>query len=260
MVSTSDRPRTPKSHRGLVASLDHARRYPDRAMRYGRRLRRDVALRLRYRDHISYYRAVVSDDLAHDQATAVGNSDRPAWRRFGRQQFRYLKRHGLQPDHRLLEIGCGNLRAGWLFIDYLDDCGYVGVDISPDVIMAAQDTVSRQGLADKLPYLTVVRDMRFAFLPESYFDYVHAHSVFSHCPLAVIEECFAHVGRIMKPDAVFDFTFYRTEGREFTRLREDFYYRTQTLAAAAQRHGLVAELMADWEGTHPQSKMRVRRA
>jgi ubiquinone/menaquinone biosynthesis C-methylase UbiE len=257
-MSVSNPSRAPKSHRSFVASLDHARRYPDRAVRYGRRLGRDVALRLRYHDHISYYRAVVGDDLAHDQATAVGNSDRPAWRRFGRQQFRYLKRHGLLPEHRLLEIGCGNLRAGWLFIDYLDSGGYFGVDISPEVILAAQDTVCRQGLAAKLPYLTVVRDMRFDFLPDQHFDYVHAHSVFSHCPLSVIDECFAHIGRVMKPHAVFDFTFYRTEGKEFTRLREDFYYRTETLVSVAQRHGLVAELMADWEGTHPQSKMRLR--
>jgi SAM-dependent methyltransferase len=231
-----------------------------RARRYARRMRRDVLLRLRHRDHLSYYSAVVRNDLEHGEATAVGNSDRPAWRKVGRQQFRYLKRHGLLPEHQMLEIGCGNLRAGWLFINYLRRAHYYGVDISPDVILAAQETVVRHDLLGKLPYLTVVRDMQFRFLPDEHFDYVHAHSVFSHCPLPIIEECFAHVGRVMTPDGVFDFTFYRTEGKEFSRLREDFYYRSETLVAAAERHGLTAEFMADWEGTHPQSKMRIRRA
>ena len=32
---------------------------------------------------------------------------------------------------RMLEIGCGNLRAGRLFIDYLDAGDYYGIDISP---------------------------------------------------------------------------------------------------------------------------------
>ena len=58
---------------------------------------------------------------------------------------------------------------------------------------------------------------------------MHAHSVFSHSPLHVIEECFAHVGRILAPGGWFDFTFDRTEGKEHQVLREDFYYRTETL-------------------------------
>jgi len=41
-------------------------------------------------------------------------------------------------------------------------------------------------------------------------------------------------------------------------LREDFYYRTETLIALAERHGLAAQFMADWEQLpHGQSKIRV---
>ena len=241
----------------MLGGLAHAVRNPQRARRYVRRLRRDALFRIRHRDHLAYYREVVADDLSSGAATAVGKRGRPAWRRVGRQQFRYLKSHGLQRNHRMLEIGCGNLRAGRLFIGYLDAGNYYGLDISPDVVLAAQDTVAEYALTEKVPYLTVVKDMHLAFLPAAYFDVVHAHSVFSHCPLPVIEECFAHVGRVMRPGAFFDFTFYRTEGREFARLREDFYYRTETLVRAATRHGFAARLMDDWEGTHPQSKMRL---
>ena len=76
----------------------------------------------------------------------------------------------------------------------------------------------------------------------------------------VIDECLAHVGRVMKPDGFFDFTFDRTEGAEHHVLREDFYYRTETLVALAGRHGLTGRLMNDWEELpHPQSKLRVSR-
>jgi SAM-dependent methyltransferase len=102
--------------------------------------------------------------------------------------------------------------------------------------------------------------MELAFLPAEHFDLVHAHSVFSHSPLDVIEECFANIGRVMKPDASFLFTFNRTQDKEYSRLREDFYYRTETLIAAAARHGLEGEFMADWEKLkHPQSTIRVTR-
>lgn len=46
--------------------------------------------------------------------------------------------------------------------------------------MSAQEVLVRYGLQDKLPHLTPVKDLRFAFLPDEYFDVVHAHSVFSH--------------------------------------------------------------------------------
>lgn len=231
---------------------------PTRARRYLQRLRRDTVLRFRHRgDHIGYYREVVADDLRRGQATAVGNAQRPGWQRIGRLQFQYLKEHGLRPRHYVLEIGCGNLRAGWRIIRFLRPGHYYGVDISPEVILAAQETLTRQGLTAKVPHLTVVQDMRYAFLPDDYFDVVHAHSVFSHCPLDVIEECFAHIRRVMKPDAFFDFTFYRSDDKDYGRLREEFRYRVETLTAAAERHGFRAQFMEDWEARHVQSKMRL---
>ena len=147
-----------------------------------------------------------------------------------------------------------------LFIDYLDAGNYYGIDISPDILLAAEGVVGRYGLQAKLPHLALVRDLRLEFLPDGQFDVVHAHSVFSHSPIEVIGECLAHVGRVMAPDGFFDFTFDRTDGAEHQVLREDFYYRTRTLTDLAARHGLEATFMADWETLpHDQSKIRVTR-
>jgi predicted TPR repeat methyltransferase len=74
---------------------------------------------------------------------------------------------------------------------------------------------------------------------------VHAHSVFSHSPIEVIDECLAHVGRVLAPGGFFDFTFDRTEGTGHHVLHEDFYYQTQTLIELAARRGLEATFMAD---------------
>jgi len=244
------------------SSLGHRIRYalrnPQRVPRYLARAGRDKWLRFRSPDHVSYYRAVMKSDTANNPEAAVGSQTHDRWLALGAMQFDYLTEHGFKPEHRMLEIGCGNLRAGWRFIEYLEPGHYYGIDISPDILFAAQKTIVDRELQEKRPTLTPVRDLTFSFLPDASFDVVHAHSVFSHSPLSVIEECFAHVGRVLAPGGWFDFTFDRTEGEEHHVLHEDFYYRTETLIALAEKYGLSARFMNDWEKRpHGQSKIRI---
>ncbi|MGW2051613.1 class I SAM-dependent methyltransferase [Streptomyces sp. NPDC001858] len=238
--------------------IGYALRHPGRVPRHLTRAARDMWLRHRHPDHIDYYRAVMRSDTRADPDAAVGSHSRERWLALGAMQFDYLLGHGLLPEHRMLEIGCGNLRGGWRFIRHLERGHYYGIDISPDILAAAQDTIVEMGLQKQLPTLTPVRDLTLAFLPDARFDVVHAHSVFSHSPLPVIEECLANVGRILAPGGWFDFTFDRTEGEEHHVLSEDFYYRTETLVALAGKHGLTARFMDDWEELpHGQSKLRL---
>jgi SAM-dependent methyltransferase len=242
----------------LSFKFGYAFRHPGRVIPYARRRSRDALLNLKSADHVSYYRGVMKSDTARSPEVAVGSRSREEWLKIGQLQFDYLVGHGLQPGDRMLEIGCGNLRAGWRFIDYLEASHYYGIDISPDILFAAQQVLVDRGLQAKVPILTPVRDLTLAFLPGQHFDVIHAHSVFSHSPLPVIEECFAHVGRVLRPDGWFDFTFDRTEGTEHHVLREDFYYRTETLVRLAGKYGLEATFMSDWEERpHRQSKIRV---
>lgn len=241
-----------------VYQLRYALRNPKKVPPYMRRMARDLWLRATTKGHVGYYRAVMKSDVARDPEGAVGSHTHKRWLELGKLQFDYLLRHGLKPDHRVLEIGCGNLRAGWRFIDYLDAGNYYGLDISPDILLSANKTVVRHGLQGKEPTLRLVDNLTFDFLPDQRFDVVHAHSVFSHTPITVIDECLAHVGRIMRPDGHFDFTFDRTVGTEHHVLREDFYYRTETLVELAARRGFTATFMKDWEkGPHKQSKLRL---
>lgn len=237
--------------------------HPRRVVPYLRRAGRDQWLRWRHRgDHVAYYRAVMASDTARSPEAAVGG--RPSherWLAIGQMQFDYLVGHGLRPQDRMLEIGCGNLRAGWRFIEHLEPGHYVGIDISPDILIEAKKVLVEHGLQGKVPHLTPVADLTLDFLPDGWFTVVHAHSVFSHSPPEVIDECLAHVGRVLAPDGFFDFTFDRTEGAEHQVLGEDFYYRTGTLIRLAEKHGLTARFMEDWEQLpHGQSKLRVTHA
>ncbi len=243
----------------LWFKIGYALRHPDRILPYARRRARDLRLGLRADDHVTYYRAIMRSNAARSPELAVGSETHESWLYAGQMQFDYLLDHGLHPGARMLEIGCGNLRAGRLLIQYLDPGNYHGIDISPDILLAALDTITEFGLQAKLPRVTLVEDLKLGFLPDRSFDVVYAHSVFSHSPIEVIEECLQHVGRLMAPGGFFDFTFDRTDGAEHRVLREDFYYRTETLTALAAKHGLQARFMADWEPLHGQSKLRLSR-
>lgn len=247
-----------KNRSSLTFKVGYTLRHPDKIAGYAKRRARDAWLQMRSEDHVSYYRAVMASDAARSRNGAVGSHTHDSWLQIGQLQFDYAVSHGLKPEMRMLEIGCGNLRAGRLFIEYLEPGHYYGLDISPDILLAAEETVAEFDLGAKLPHLTLVKDLKLSFLPDATFDFVHAHSVFSHSPIEVIDECLAHVGRVMTPTGFFDFTFDRTGGDEHHVLREDFYYRTETLVALAAKHGLKATYMTDWEDTgHPQSKIRV---
>ncbi|MET7799773.1 class I SAM-dependent methyltransferase [Streptomyces decoyicus] len=242
----------------LTHKIGYAVRHPARITPYVKRTARDTWLRLKHPDHVAYYRAVMASDAGRNPEAAVGSRSHDRWLALGEMQFDYLAEHGLAPGHRMLDIGCGNLRAGWRFIAHLDTGNYYGIDISPDILISAKRTLTTYGLQDKLPHLTLTHDLKLDFLPSAHFDVVHAHSVFSHSPIGVIDECLAHVGRILTPGGFFDFTFDRTEGAEHQVLREDFYYRTETLLQLARKHGLQARFMEDWEKRpHGQSKIRV---
>jgi hypothetical protein len=117
-----------KNRASISHRLAYAAKNPHRVLPYVQRSVRDASLRIRTRgNHLAYYRAVMKSETARNPEAAVGSRSHKSWLAIGKMQFAYLKRHGLRPGHTMLEIGCGNLRAGRLFIEYLDEGHYTGV-------------------------------------------------------------------------------------------------------------------------------------
>jgi len=104
------------------------------------------------------------------------------WDETGRLQMAILRREGLLPRHRLLDIGCGSLRLGCKAVPYLDPGHYWGSDLS--------DALMRRGYQaelaekDRLPPAQLVEDADFAFPGVSPdIDFAIAFAVFTHLPL-----------------------------------------------------------------------------
>lgn len=113
------------------------------------------------------------------------------WDEIGELQFSFMREHGLEPHHSLLDVGCGSLRGGVRFVEYLDPGNYFGVDANRSLIDAGYEIeLGKLGLQEKVPASNLLVDRDFAF--ERFgrdFDFALALSVFTHLPLNHIRVC-----------------------------------------------------------------------
>jgi SAM-dependent methyltransferase len=117
----------------------------------------------------------------------------------GRDQFNYLLSRGLQPDHRVLDFGCGAMRVGIWLVAYLNAGRYYGIEPHYKSLEAAvRYEIPLHGLAAKLPRLLCDDEFACEYFGES-FDFVLAFSVFNW--LGPEETCRAleHIRGTLKP-------------------------------------------------------------
>ena len=130
------------------------------------------------------------------------------WAELGQLQFDFLVGRGLKPEHYLLDVGCGPLRAGVHFIRYLEAGHYYGIDLHAELLAAGRDVeLPRHGLVDKRPVLTVMADFDFRKLDRQ-FDFALAQSVFTHLPLNHIIRCLMRMEEALAPGGQFYATIY----------------------------------------------------
>ena len=84
-------------------------------------------------DDLTYLQAYSADSdnrIRQDPAAGIGG----LWDQMGEKQLAFLRKEGLRIEHKLLDVGCGTLRAGRLFIGFLAPGNYTGFDLSKEAI------------------------------------------------------------------------------------------------------------------------------
>ena len=199
-------------------------------------------------DYLAAYARHTDRRVAKDPAEAVSGM----WEEIGSLQFEFLVKQGLQPWHRLLDIGCGTLRGGHRFIRYLDAEQYTGTDISAGALEAGCRIVEQQGLTDKRPRLVLTEDLKFRDLDKNPFDFVLAQSVFTHLPVEYIDECFQHLRRVMRDKANFYFTFDESQQPQQLRFKSFTYPFSFFAELAARYHFDIHDLSIEYP--HPRGQ------
>jgi cyclopropane fatty-acyl-phospholipid synthase-like methyltransferase len=115
-------------------------------------------------------------------------------------QFDVAIEQGLEPEHTLLDVGAGCLGAGRLFIKYLDEGNYWAIEPNEWLIRAAD---VRRSL---FRYYTF-DDFKLTRLKKK-FDFILAHSMFTHADRAMIRTILAQARLSLKKMGVFAASFY----------------------------------------------------
>ena len=191
------------------------------------------------------------------------------WEEIGKLQFDFLVAQGLEPEHFLLDVGCGSLRGGVHFIRYLRSGHYFGVDINREILDAGRFELEKNDLAHKTVTLVQSGEFDFDALGRS-FDYALAQSLFTHLPLNSIVVCLMRLEGVLNKGGKFFATFLenpegkrRLEPRAHPKVRDmelvtyfdkdPYHYDFATFEWICEGTSLSVERIGGWG--HPRDQM-----
>lgn len=122
-------------------------------------------------------------------------------------QFTIMFTLGLREHNLLLDIGCGSLRAGRLFIPYLLPGHYHGIEPNKWLIdEGIKNEIGDHQIQIKQPEFNYNSDFELTCFGHR-FDYLLAQSIFSHAPASSIKKCLNEAREVMTYDAIFVISF-----------------------------------------------------
>lgn len=174
--------------------------------------------------------------VKEDPKWAIGRGDE--WESHGKLQLKFLMKEGMVPESYLLDVGCGVGRASRRFVPYLNESHYVGVDISPAALDHARELAKREGWESKAPEFVINSDLDLS--PDREFDFIWAHSVFTHLPPQQIEKMIGNAATILRSGGKFCFTYKFAEKANRSGLKQ-FQYCPAEFADWSKPHGFMCE-------------------
>lgn len=103
---------------------------------------------------------------------------------------------GLRPGDTLLDLGCGTLRGGLRFIEYLDRDNYTGVDPNEYLLVEARRLIVISNLVTRRPMIQNSEAFSFG---RSRYDWVLTQSVLNHLDLAGVRDVIEKVAISLRP-------------------------------------------------------------
>jgi cyclopropane fatty-acyl-phospholipid synthase-like methyltransferase len=192
----------------------------------------DIGENVQFGKH--HYRAFVGDTKTYDI--------------FSYMQFTLMTLLGLRQEHTLLDIGCGSLRAGKLFLVYLLPDRYFGIEPEQWLVEEGIERELGRELADrKRPRFLFDRNFSCAAFGVA-FDYIIAQSIFSHASQAQIRRCLSQARASMKDTSLFAASFVEGDddyAGDAWVYPETIRYRATTIERLAADAGLACRRL-DW--------------
>jgi ABC-type polysaccharide/polyol phosphate transport system ATPase subunit/SAM-dependent methyltransferase len=186
------------------------------------------------------------------------------WRETGRWQFEFLRRQGLQPQHYVLDVGCGSLAAAIHLLPFLEHGRYLGIDRNQQTLGAGLlIELPRAGVSPEGGYFRVGDVAEVSEVPLE-FDFAVASSVFAYLPFNSVARCIAAVVRKLRPSGLFFATWFENpdlanfdpilhpSGVTTYPDREPYHYPFSLIADVCEAVGARVERVAD--STNPRGE------
>lgn len=134
----------------------------------------------------------------------------------GREQFVRLLRHGLNPNSRLLDIGCGCLRGAYWTIRFLEQGCYFGIEPNEVMLEAGKvEIIGAELISEKAPHFDMNDRYDVSVFGVEAFDFVMAGSIWTHAPKGHIEVMMDAFRGHSHAGSVFLGSFVRTDGEGY---------------------------------------------
>ncbi len=139
------------------------------------------------RNFEAFQEAIVASEVGSGGAAV-------AMEHVGRLSLANAIEYGLNPDHRVLDIGAGSLRVGWWLINF----------VGPENFAAIEPVRKRIDTAAEIMDVEFVRTYNYDFeYPEGIYDFVFARSIWSHASKGMISKMLSEFREHSNQDSKF---------------------------------------------------------
>jgi hypothetical protein len=191
--------------------------------------------------------------------------------RGGREQFIYLLRAGLTPDSRVVDVGCGILRAGYWLIHFLNPGCYHGIEPHTGRLdLGVNLILERETLATKRPRFDTNPNFDTSVFGEK-FDFFLAYSIWTHASKGQIQTMLDSFVRDAADNGAFLTTYlpagwtkpdYKGAAWHGTSHESEvpgcIYHNREWIKTACRRRGLVMKELGR-DKTYGQSWLEIKR-
>ena len=191
---------------------------------------------------------------------AVGPPDK--YDIIGALQFRVMVAQGLRDRHTLLDIGCGSLRGGRLFIVWLRPGKYFGIEPHEHLVISGiMEEIGNSIRKVKRPKFHFSSKFDLSHFGVK-FDYILAQSIFSHAAPQMIDKCLGEVRKVLKPNGTFIATYFKGApsytGTTWAQ-SPDARYTSKWLKNMCSSHALTLQELADIGHPSGQTWVKIRK-
>ena len=138
-----------------------------------------------------YAESAANSFASNKRHASLGPNLKPGGVASARRTFDRFIKYGIHPDHTVVDYGCGTLRVGALFIEFLEADRYIGLDIDERILAAGREQLSDDIVGTKRPTLEIITEESLARVAARKPRWVCSNGVLQHVPPDELDNYFA---------------------------------------------------------------------